>query len=80
MPFFGLFKPNIDSLIRKGDVNGLIKLLESGNTALRKKAAETLASFLCLKEKPRTLDDVKKILGRYAKLFVLEQEGDLIFI
>jgi hypothetical protein len=80
MGLFGLSKPNVDNMMKKGDVNGLIRLLGSKDPLLRKRAAESLASSLALKEKPETLDDVKKIVGRYAQMFTFEQRGDFVFI
>jgi hypothetical protein len=80
MGLFGLSKPNIDNMMKKGDVNGLIRLLGSKDPLLRKKVAESLASSLALKEKPETLNDVKKIFGRYAQMFTFEQRGDFVYV
>lgn len=81
MGIFGLSKPNIEKMMRKKDVDGLIMLLSCKDMDLRKKAAEALASLLTMKSKPETLDDVKVLLGRDAtKVFSFRQKGDEIYI
>jgi len=80
MGLFGLFEPNIDSMMKRGDVNGLIKLLKSKDPMLRERAAEFLASLLALIEKPETVNDVKKLVGRYAQIFDFEQRGDFVYV